>query len=189
MEYSRLDGRRERNESRYGPNDSAMPMTSQTAVFTQLVRDHMRAAPVRVPIGTPAGEAVARLTQAKASGLVVIAPQGGIAGIVTERDVSRRIAFRVDESTPIESVVTAPVAAIRDDDYLYHAIGMMRRRRLRHMPVVVGSGRAVGILELHDALSVAAAQMVGQIDRLTHDESVTTVRRRRSQPSAPLISQ
>ena len=172
MEYSRPDGRRERNESRFALNHSATPMTSQTAVFTQLVRDHMRAAPVRVPIGTPAGEAVARLTQAKASGLVVIAPQGAIAGIVTEQDVSRRIAFRLNESTPVESVMTAPVTVIRDDDYLYHAIGMMRRRQLRHMPVVDGSGRAVGILELHDALAVAAEQMVGQIDRLTHDESI-----------------
>jgi signal-transduction protein with cAMP-binding, CBS, and nucleotidyltransferase domain len=64
------------------------------------------------------------------------------------------------------------VTVIRDDDYLYHAIGVMRRRRLRHMPVVDASGAAVGIFELHDALSVASAQMVDRIDKLTHEGTI-----------------
>ena len=36
----------------------------------------------------------------------------------------------------------------------------MRRHRLRHMPVVDGAGAVVGMLELHEALAVAAGPLV-----------------------------
>jgi signal-transduction protein with cAMP-binding, CBS, and nucleotidyltransferase domain len=147
-------------------------MPSQTAIFTRLVREHMRAAPPTVPAATPCAEALARLAAAGASALVVTDAEGRIAGIVTEQDVARRIAFRLDGAAPIEGAMTAPVATIADDDYLYHAIAAMRRRGLRHMPVVDAAGRATGMIELHTALGLAAPQMVDQIDRLTHVETV-----------------
>jgi signal-transduction protein with cAMP-binding, CBS, and nucleotidyltransferase domain len=55
---------------------------------------------------------------------------------------------------------------------LFHAIAVMRRRHLRHMPVVDGVGDVVGMLDLHVALSVASEQMLSQIDRLTHEETL-----------------
>jgi signal-transduction protein with cAMP-binding, CBS, and nucleotidyltransferase domain len=147
-------------------------MPSQTAVFTRLVREHMRAAPPVVPAGTPCAEALARLAAADASALVVTDAEGRIAGIVTEQDVARRIAFRLDRRAPIERAMTAPVATIAADDYLYHAIAAMRRRGLRHMPVVDAADQPTGMIELHTALGLAAPQMVDQIDRLTHDQTV-----------------
>ena len=48
----------------------------------------------------------------------------------------------------------------------------MRRHRLRHMPVVDGAGALVGMLDLHDALAVAAGPLVEDIDRLTHEDSL-----------------
>ncbi len=112
------------------------------------------------------------MADARASCVIVTDGDQRAAGIVTEQDATRRIAFQVGRNTPVEQVMSSPVDAIADDDYLFHAIAAMRRRKLRHMPVIDGKGTPVGVLELHDALAVASGQMVDQIDRLTHDQSV-----------------
>jgi signal-transduction protein with cAMP-binding, CBS, and nucleotidyltransferase domain len=145
---------------------------SQTAVFTRFVRDHMRAAPPSVRIGTDCDSALARMTDARASCVIVADAANRIAGIVTEQDATRRIAFRLPAETPVEQAMSAPVATITDGDYLYHAVAVMRRRGLRHMPVIDAAGVPVGMLELHDALAVTSGQMVDQIDRLTHEQTV-----------------
>jgi len=148
------------------------PETSQTAVFTRLVRDHMRAAPPTMPFGSDCGGALTRMADARASCVIVTDAAGRPAGIITEQDATRRVAFRLTAAEPVEQAMSAPVATIDDDDYLYHAVATMRRHSLRHMPVVDRSGAPVGMLELHDALAVASGQMVDQIDRLTHEQTV-----------------
>jgi signal-transduction protein with cAMP-binding, CBS, and nucleotidyltransferase domain len=67
--------------------------------------------------------------------------------------------------------MTTPALSIATDDLLYRAIGRMRRARLRHMPVVDAQGRPAGMLDLDDALAAAAARMVGQVDRLSRDDT------------------
>jgi CBS domain-containing protein len=144
--------------------------TSQTAVFRQVVRDHMAPPPVAVAAVTPAVDAVDRMARAAASAAVVLDGVGRLAGIVTEQDVVRRFP---GVGQPISAIMTAPVLAVRAGDQLYRAVGFMRRHRLRHMPVVDGEGNAVvGMLELHEALAVAAGPMVEDIDRLTHEDSM-----------------
>ncbi|MBT7485244.1 MAG: CBS domain-containing protein, partial [Rhodospirillales bacterium] len=147
-------------------------MQSQTAIFSKLVRDFMRDSPVVVASGCPVGEAVALLAASENSCVTVINGVGVPVGIVTEADVTDRIAFQIDKLTTIDTVMTSPVAIIEADEYLYHAIARMRRQEIRHMPVVDVGGTVVGALDLHDALAVAGGQLMGQIDSLTRDDSV-----------------
>jgi len=151
-------------------------MLSQTAIFRRLVREHMGAAPVSVPAGTACAEVVRRMREDQASSCVVEDADGRVRGIVTERDVCRRIAFRAEADARVDTVMSTPVKAIRDDDYLYHAIARMRRHGWRHMPVVDAGGHPVGILQLHEALSVATERLMGQIEQLTREESVEGMR-------------
>jgi len=146
-------------------------MLSQIAVFTQRVGDHMMPAPVAVPPATSCMEVVRRMREVGASSAVVEDAAGRAVGIVTEQDVCRRITGTASENDAVEAVMSAPVVTIAADDYLYHAIAHMRRHGLRHMPVVDATGRVVGALELHRALGVAAARMVGQIERLTRADT------------------
>ena len=105
----------------------------------------------------------------RASAAIVLDGADRIAGIVTEQDVVRRF---TGEGQPVSALMTTPVLTVRADDQLYRAVGFMRRHRLRHMPVVDGAGALVGMLHLHDALAVAAGPLVGDIDRLTHEDSL-----------------
>ncbi|MBK8177114.1 MAG: CBS domain-containing protein [Rhodospirillales bacterium] len=126
--------------------------------------------------GTPCADIVARLTTEKVSCAIIVDAGERPIGILTERDVARRIAFRVPPEAPVETVMTAPVLTIERREYLYCAIAWMRRHDLRHMPVVDRTGRLAGMLYLHDALAAASDGLMRQIDRLSRDDTVAGMR-------------
>lgn len=144
-------------------------MPNRTEVFTKRVRDHMGTAPVIIDTAASCGTLLQQVRAGQASSAVVVDDGGSPLGIVTEQDICRRITFQLSEQTPVREIMSQPAWCVHADDRLFQAIGTMRRRRLRHMPVVEGSsGRVIGLLELHAALAVAAGRMVDQIDHLTH---------------------
>ena len=147
-------------------------METRTAIFSKLVRDSMRQVPLAVPEGTSLADAAAEMASGKASSATVIDAEGRPVGIVTEQDITRRAAFRLDGKTPVDGVMTAPVQTIHDGEYLYYAIARMRRQGLRHMPVIDGEGRLCGMLNLHDALAAVSETLMEQIDTLTQEDSL-----------------
>jgi signal-transduction protein with cAMP-binding, CBS, and nucleotidyltransferase domain len=142
---------------------------SQTAVFGRRVRDYLEAAAPVVLHGTTCAEAVGLMRQFNASSILVANAAGQLAGIVTEQDAVQRIAFRAAKSTPVEEVMSGPVLTIRADDFLFHAIALMRRRNLRHLPVLDAGGRLAGMLHLHVALGATMPQLLGLVDRLAYE--------------------
>jgi CBS domain-containing protein len=149
---------------------------SQTAAFLRRVREHMQVPPVVVPGELPALETVARMTEARASAAVVLAADGRVAGILTEQDVTRRIAGRQVGARAVSDLMTRPVATVAADQPLYEAIALMRRLGLRHMPVVEDANGLCGMLYLHDALAGANPSLVEHIDRLTHETTLEGLR-------------
>ena len=137
--------------SSYGSN--RIYTGSVTAVFTQVVRHYMHGPPPSVPPGMNCGKAVRIMRELPATCVIVTSPDGRPEGILTERDVLRRIAFLKDESAPVSSVMTSPLHSIRDDDYLYRGIAIMNRNGLRHLPVINHAGLLCGIMHLKDTLS------------------------------------
>ncbi|HEX6980314.1 MAG TPA: DUF294 nucleotidyltransferase-like domain-containing protein [Alphaproteobacteria bacterium] len=149
-----------------------MTVRSQTAIFTKLVRDFMRPPPFLCAVGTRIADVVAGLTAGGVSSAIIVDNVGRVAGIITEQDIVRRVAFQVSADIPVDAVMTRPVVTVAADDFLYRAVARMRRLALRHMPVVDPGGRPVGMLDLHEALAAASARMVAQIDRLTQESSI-----------------
>jgi CBS domain-containing protein len=147
-------------------------LSTQTEIFRRLVRDHMRPPPVRVAPGTTVGEVVRLMTATPASCAVVIDAAGRPRGIVTEQDVVRRIAWRMEPDQGVETVMTSPVVVARADDYLFQAVALMRRSKLRHVPVVDGSGAMTGMLALDEALASLSSESMSLIEQLTHEQSV-----------------
>ncbi len=151
-------------------------MLTQTAVFTRRVSDHMDPPPLVVAASDSCRDVVERLASVGASEVIVEDAHGRVAGIVTEQDVSRRIACAGRDDAPIETVMSAPVVSVSEDDYLYRAIARMRRRGLRHLPVVGERQKVVGVLRLHRAMAVAAAPMLERIERLSHEDDLEGIK-------------
>jgi signal-transduction protein with cAMP-binding, CBS, and nucleotidyltransferase domain len=143
--------------------------TSQTAVFRHIVRDHMAPPPVQVALDEPAAVVVRRMAAERASAAVAVDGNRRLPGIATEQDVVRRY---TDGAEPARAIMSMPVLSVGENEHLFEAVGFMRRHRLRHTPVVDVAGAVVGMLDLHDALAVAAGPLVNDIDRLTREDSL-----------------
>lgn len=147
-------------------------MSAQTDVFRKLVRDFMSDRVVTVGPQVECAEVVTMIAEAGATSAVVVDRDQRAVGILTEQDVTRRLAFQARSDTRIETHMTSPVFSIRDDDFLYAAIAHMRRRGLRHMPVVDEGKRVVGTLDLSSALIASHPGTMDLIDKLTHEDTI-----------------
>ena len=147
------------------------PTGPRAAIFTRLVRDIMQQKPLTAPASMPVGELVGRMSADRVSSIIITNEAGALTGILTEQDVTRRLAFRADADAECGTVMTTPVETIGDDEHLFRAIARMRRLNLRHMPVL-RRGALVGMLNLHDAMAAASETLMQQIDNLTWDVDI-----------------
>lgn len=148
-------------------------MPARTEVFTKLVRDYMGTPPAVLRMADRCEVMLEKIRDRETSSVIVVDDNEIPIGIVTEQDICRKLALYATGDTPVSEIMSQPVWTIESDDRLFHAIGQMRQRGLRHIPVMDSDSRqVVGVLELHVALALAATQMVEQIDRLTHSDTM-----------------
>ncbi|MDX1882003.1 CBS domain-containing protein [Mycolicibacterium sp. 120270] len=82
--------------------------------------------------------------------MVVVSPDGVI-GIVSERDVVRKLHERGGEllRMPVSEIMTTMVATCTPNDTVDHLSALMTNKRVRHIPVM-DNGRLVGIVSIGD---------------------------------------
>ena len=94
-------------------------------------------------------------------------------GIVTERDILRALAAHGAEalSMPVRQFMSAPLAVVPADAFMYRAFGRMNRLTVRHLGVVDEAGNIVGALSARDLLRfrVGEAIALGQEIDEAHD--------------------
>ncbi|HVK17188.1 MAG TPA: CBS domain-containing protein [Fimbriiglobus sp.] len=92
-------------------------------------------------------------------GALVVTDGDRVAGIVTERDVLVRVvAGRRDPSSIwVADVMTAEVVCGAPATTVEEARGVMRDRRIRHLPVAGGDGRLAGLVSIGDLNALAQA--------------------------------
>ncbi len=93
------------------------------------------------------------LAHHRVGALVVADDGGGIAGIVSERDLARALAAGEPDvlAWPVTRVMTAEVLTCGPDDTVDHLMDVMTTRRIRHLPVVA-DGRLAGIVSIGDVV-------------------------------------
>jgi CBS domain-containing protein len=93
-------------------------------------------------------------------GAILVCKDDKVAGIVTERDVVRRLADRGKDvlDAPVRSIMTTDVFHAKPQDDVDSVAETMTQRRVRHMPVLDG-GRLVGIVSIGDVVSSRMRQL------------------------------
>ena len=150
-------------------------MGAQTDIFRRRVRDTLVDPPPVAACDIAVSDAVLRLSEARESGIVLVDDDCRPAGILTEADVARRVAFRLGGAEPVSAAMTSPVVTVEETEYLYRAIATMRRKALRHLPVVDAAGRLAGMLHLDRATAVLSDDLMERIDRLSEGGSETAL--------------
>jgi len=99
------------------------------------------------------GEALVRITQARAGCCVVVDEAMGIRGIFTDGDLRRGIE-RDDELTrrPVGEVMTATPVVVHPDALASAAMRVLEERKIDEVPVTDSEGRVVGLLDVKDLL-------------------------------------
>jgi len=108
------------------------------------------------------------LAEHRVGALVVSTDGGSVDGIVSERDVVRRLHSDgpgvLDE--PVSAIMTAQVSTCGPDVTTDDLMSEMTEHRFRHVPVVV-EGRLVGIVSIGDVVKFRLEELQHERDHLT----------------------
>lgn len=108
------------------------------------------------------GEAVAELARHGIGALVVSTDGDHIDGILSERDIVRRLAGRRAEllADPVSSIMSTTVHTCSMDDEVETLMAIMTDRRIRHVPVV-SDGSLVGVVSIGDVVK----SRIGELEK------------------------
>jgi CBS domain-containing protein len=104
--------------------------------------------PMTINSTATAADAVAQM-QAANVGCLVVADNGAIRGILSERDLVMKTGSLPLNGVTVESLMTADPVVLRDDDSVAVAIHKMAVGGFRHIPLV-SDGHATGIVSARD---------------------------------------
>lgn len=107
-------------------------------------------------------EAAALLAERRIGALPVM-DGDAIAGIFSERDVIYRLREFGAEvlDRPVSEVMTAPAVTVSPDTAAMTALAMMTKRRIRHLPVVMG-GEMIGFVSIGDIVKYRLDKVEGE---------------------------
>lgn len=100
------------------------------------------------------GHAVEVLRDRKIGALMVKNPQGALVGILSERDVVRRLADTPGHTLPqkVADLMSTEVQTTTPDEALVTVLRRMTDGRFRHMPVME-AGQVVGLISIGDVVN------------------------------------
>ena len=102
-------------------------------------------------------------------GALVVSEDGAtMLGIVSERDVVRKLRdVENARDATVETIMTVDVQRCRPDDEFAALMATMTEHRVRHVPVVDGDDRVVGVLSIGDAVKHRMDQLEFERDQLS----------------------
>ncbi|SRR5690554_1101448 len=114
-------------------------------------------------------QAILKLTQHRIGALLVLDEKSSIKGILSERDIIKHLAGRIEFSTsvPVSTVMTKGVTYVKPHQSLDECLQLMTTGRFRHLPVV-DNDAIVGIVSIGDVVKAVLADRDFQIGQLEY---------------------
>ena len=122
---------------------------------------------VSVTSEQPVNEALALLAKHRIGAVLVVDPGGGIAGILSERDLVRAM-HRIGKSVfdkRVGDLMTTPVVTCSPKDPVGSIEGMMTAQRFRHVPVLQ-DGKLIGLVSIGDVVKARIEEAEAEVDAL-----------------------
>jgi CBS domain-containing protein len=120
-----------------------------------------------VPPGVSVSGLLEDLARHNIGAMVVVDETGSLVGIVSERDVVRRLDERGAEllHAPVSEIMTTSVVTCEPTEAVDSLASIMTERRIRHMPVVTG-GKLVGLVSIGDVVRSRIEQLESDREQL-----------------------
>jgi len=102
-------------------------------------------------------------------GALIVTEGHHIIGVVSERDILRRLAAMGPDATrgEVADIMTSPVMYVPPGHSSDECMALMTDSRLRHLPVVDG-GRLLGVVSIGDLVKDTISEQQYVIEQLEH---------------------
>lgn len=116
---------------------------------------------VSVAPGDTIASVVALLAKMKIGAVVVCNPEGGLVGILSERDIVRGLGEHGTDvmGHTVDSLMTANVKTCSMNDTADELMHHMTEGRFRHMPVTERDGKLIGVISIGDVVKRRISQL------------------------------
>jgi CBS domain-containing protein len=121
---------------------------------------------ISCPSSASVGDAVKLLAE-KRIGALPVMDGGAVVGIFSERDVVYQLAAHGAAmlAKPVREVMTAPAITVEPGSGVLDALGLMTRRRIRHLPVV-DNGQIKGFVSIGDLVKYRIDHIVAEAEAM-----------------------
>lgn len=134
--------------------------------MTELVRDVMKKNVIAIDSSMTVQDAAKMMDDASIGAIVIL--ENGIAiGIITERDLTRRIIAKGKSyTTSVKEAMSSPVVVVNPDDSVWEAAQLMKTRRIHRLPAVQDS-RLVGVITTSDIVRLCSIGSNSEMRKIT----------------------
>ncbi len=110
--------------------------------------------PVTIAESASVIDAIRLMNMHKTGSLLALDGSGGLAGIITERDILYECAIRVEliHKTKVSEIMTKKLIIGVPDDDIEYLLGIMTKNRIRHMPII-DNGDIAGMVSILDLVA------------------------------------
>jgi CBS domain-containing protein len=131
-----------------------------------LVRDIMKKNVISIDSSMTVNDAAKMMDDASIGAIVVL--ENGIAvGIITERDLVRRIVAKEKPlSTNVKVAMSSPLIVINPDDTVWDLAQLMKTRRIHRVPAVKDN-RLVGMVTTSDVVRLCSVGSDEEMSKIT----------------------
>jgi CBS domain-containing protein len=108
-----------------------------------------------------------KLMADKNIGAVLVLAAGNLAGILSERDLARKIAHKGISAadTRVWEIMTERVICVRTDQSIQECMALMTERRIRHLPVLE-KNQLIGVISIGDVVKDTISRQEALISQL-----------------------
>lgn len=108
-----------------------------------------------------------RLMSEKNVGALPVMDNQGIAGIISERDYTRKVILKgkLSRETPVKEIMSRDVVVAHPTDTVDDCMRIMTEKRIRHLPVMEGN-EMVGMISIGDLVNWVISAQNATIEQL-----------------------
>lgn len=155
-------------EERIAKEQDSSGTSLSSESFTHSIKEISMPSVIALDDSTALGDIV-KLMQDKKIGSVVLTSQGELSGILTERDLLMKVLGIHDNWKALKAseVMTKEPQSLQADDEIAYVLNNMHVGGYRHVPIVDGSEKPIGMVSIKDVVSWILDHFPQEITNLT----------------------